>query len=144
MIAFIQINLVLASSHRELRRNLSAATKVGDLTDKTPSACKSNILSVSPSSPHPKHMSFTLERGVRIGTGSPYPNRESEFESERVSGSVRGVRVAIRTGSPGPYGIPIYYEERIRSVLTDTSPFVPFEEPDLRTRSSNMLIMYIY
>ncbi|GBO11847.1 hypothetical protein AVEN_42053-1 [Araneus ventricosus] len=55
------------------RRNLSAATKHGDLTDKTPSACKSNILSLSPSPSHPKHLSFTLERGDRIGKGSPDP-----------------------------------------------------------------------
>ncbi|GBO00675.1 hypothetical protein AVEN_141936-1 [Araneus ventricosus] len=73
MIAFIQISRVFASSPREPRRNLSAATKHGDLTDKTPSACKNNILSRSPSPSHPKRLSFILERGVRIGTGSRIP-----------------------------------------------------------------------
>ncbi|GBN37937.1 hypothetical protein AVEN_109757-1 [Araneus ventricosus] len=51
-----------------LEETLSAATKHG--------VCKSNILFLSPS--HPKHLSFTLERGVRIGTGSPAPYGESE------------------------------------------------------------------
>ncbi|GBN14007.1 hypothetical protein AVEN_228257-1 [Araneus ventricosus] len=60
------------------RTNLSAGTKHGDLTNKIPSACKSNIFSLSPSPSHPKHLSFILERGVRIGTGSPDPYRESE------------------------------------------------------------------
>ncbi|GBN68155.1 hypothetical protein AVEN_236093-1 [Araneus ventricosus] len=60
------------------RRNLSAATKHGDLTDRTPSACKRNILSLSPSPSHPKHLSLTLERGVRIRTGTPSPNGVSE------------------------------------------------------------------
>ncbi|GBN41779.1 hypothetical protein AVEN_61654-1 [Araneus ventricosus] len=96
MIAFIQINRVLASSPREPRRNLSAATKHGDLTDKTPSSCKNNILSLSPSLSHPKLLSFTLERGVRIGTGSPDPYGESESF------------------------------QRIRSFWSDSSPVVPY------------------
>ncbi|GBM41118.1 hypothetical protein AVEN_135724-1 [Araneus ventricosus] len=116
MIAFIQINRVLASSPREPRRNLSAATKHVDLTDKTPSTCKSNILYLlllpailtyfSPSSSHPKSLR------------SPW-NEESNPNGK--SGSVRGVRVLN--------------EERIRSFWSNLSPVVPFEDPDLRNRS---------
>ncbi|GBO40031.1 hypothetical protein AVEN_257924-1, partial [Araneus ventricosus] len=58
----------------------SAATKPGDLTDKTPSACKSNILSIS-ISPSP---------AVHSEMRSPRPNPNEE------SGSVRGVRVLRR------------------------------------------------
>ncbi|GBL95833.1 hypothetical protein AVEN_227090-1 [Araneus ventricosus] len=51
------------------RRNLSAA-KHGDLTDNTPSFPTRTTF--FPYHFHPKHLSFTLERGVRgIGTGSP-------------------------------------------------------------------------
>ncbi|GBM14845.1 hypothetical protein AVEN_226332-1 [Araneus ventricosus] len=42
---------------------------------------------------HPKDLSFTPERGVRIGTGSPDPYRK--FELVRIR-----TRVRIRTGSP--------------------------------------------
>ncbi|GBN28471.1 hypothetical protein AVEN_34928-1 [Araneus ventricosus] len=70
------------------RKNLSDGTKHGDLTNKMPSACKSNILSLSPSPSHPKHLSFILEREVRIRTGSPDPYRESEAESLTRNGFV--------------------------------------------------------
>ncbi|GBN73831.1 hypothetical protein AVEN_180986-1 [Araneus ventricosus] len=105
MIAFIQINRVLASSPREPRRNLSAATKHGDLTDKTPSAYKNNILSLSSSPSNKKDLSFNLERevserGLQIRTRSPRPNLNGESGSlkEIHSKSERGIRM----DSPSP------------------------------------------
>ncbi|GBM75755.1 hypothetical protein AVEN_151519-1 [Araneus ventricosus] len=93
------------------RRNLSAATKHGDLTDKMPSACKSNILSLS------FPISFSLPRKAPVihsGTRSPYRNGES--------GSVHGVRGRIRTGSPSPNGMS---ESLTSNGFVTFSGFVP-------------------
>ncbi|GBN49123.1 hypothetical protein AVEN_74573-1 [Araneus ventricosus] len=73
-----------------------------------PSACKSNIIYLSPSPSHPMHLAFTQEREVRIGTRSPDTYGKSE----------RGLRIPIRTGSPDPYRESrVFKEERIRTFI---------------------------
>ncbi|GBN37672.1 hypothetical protein AVEN_139032-1 [Araneus ventricosus] len=61
------------------------------------------------------------ERGVRIRTGSPNPNPNGE------SGSIRGVRVLNEKRSRS--------FQRIRSFWSDSSPIVPYQDPDCRIRS---------
>ncbi|GBM81273.1 hypothetical protein AVEN_72285-1 [Araneus ventricosus] len=99
MIAFIQINRILASSPREPRRNLFAA-KHGDLADKTPSACKNNIfphLLLPPTHPptHPKHC-----RSLWNGESGSVRGVRGRIRTGNTDGSVRGVRGRMESRSP--------------------------------------------
>ncbi|GBN30275.1 hypothetical protein AVEN_137087-1 [Araneus ventricosus] len=57
-------------------------------TRRLPSLQEQHFLSLSPPPSHPKHLSFILERGVRIRTGSPNPNVYGKSESGTRNGFV--------------------------------------------------------
>ncbi|GBM67550.1 hypothetical protein AVEN_124112-1 [Araneus ventricosus] len=80
------------------RRNLSATKHGRSHRQDDLLPCQSNILSLSPPPSHQKHLSFNLERGVRIRTGSPNLYWETK--------SVGGVRVLIQVLIRGRAGSP--------------------------------------